>query len=654
MGNCGSSINCTAVNQPVEGNPEVAGIGVRYDQVELEALVFRRSNSQVLMSFGATAVLTFITLVVGYLSDSLPDTSLSQLDRACIIKLSTINWRPWVRDGPIRVLLQRSMTLAVGVLGWDFAVTGYDKGLEDNDKSRDARKHRSKGLERFILALSDQQLVTGLAILIAGFVSPCSMSIYHFKIIAALAWFSSTTHLSTLAVLRVYLIDHSRLRDWRVVAMLVVLGLLVISQVGTVASMLDDYLPIRCAFIHSPSGLVRGPNVASMTLVIIFLGATCTHRIVRLYSLDLEWSLQAWLVDGVLMAFNRTRRLKEKRQKYLGTEIVKVVINSSNNTKAEKSALWRRWKERRRYIRHYDRLKSTRSGRVRRFHLALIMMSEINHSFLGDLLTLEFGVAFGITQVIISRKEEPSAGIVGSQNDLTFGQLVPLLLMLLPLFAALEAYFGNTNNPYAWGSILIALTLERRDDILTKPSNDRLESPDLTHGKPFSFPEIGMVDLFRACHSTQPIPDNDSGTLNASSLLQLCQSVLCLRSVLGSTSIELPDLPAGRLRRPDTETGQRAPTRVHGELAMIPSRSPEPESRVQLALSPKKPPRLWNEFTFLVLYITVFQTMLAYILGGLGGFQSLFSEVILGIYFFVAIGNIVHSIYLGLKGSGNP
>lgn len=37
----------------------------------------------VLVSFGATAVITFIAIVVGYLTDSLPDSTLTELDRAC-------------------------------------------------------------------------------------------------------------------------------------------------------------------------------------------------------------------------------------------------------------------------------------------------------------------------------------------------------------------------------------------------------------------------------------------------------------------------------------------------------------------------------------------------------------------------------------------
>ena len=64
MGNCASIVNCTSTDQPVESDPDVAGIGV-------------------LVSFGATAVITFIAIAVGYLTDSLPDSTLTELDRAC-------------------------------------------------------------------------------------------------------------------------------------------------------------------------------------------------------------------------------------------------------------------------------------------------------------------------------------------------------------------------------------------------------------------------------------------------------------------------------------------------------------------------------------------------------------------------------------------
>jgi hypothetical protein len=95
---------------------------------------------------------------------------------------------------------------------------GYLPGIEPNDvdlmllhKARnelkdDPRKikQRKDAVEKFILTLSDQQLVTGLAILIAGFVK-CDISVYSFENISALAWFSCTTHLATLTILKGYL-----------------------------------------------------------------------------------------------------------------------------------------------------------------------------------------------------------------------------------------------------------------------------------------------------------------------------------------------------------------------------------------------------------------------------------------------------------------
>ena len=426
------------------------------------------------MSFVATTILTFIALVVGYLSDSLPDTSLSQLDRACITKFSSIRWRPWVKDGPISVLLRRSMTIAMGILGWDPAVADHDKGLEDDDISRNARERRSKGLAKFILALSDQQLVTGLAILIAGFVSPYSMSLYHFNIIAALGWFSSTIHLSTLAVLRVYFIEHPRLRDWRVGAMLSVLALLTIAQVVTTASTLDNSVPFCCAFTSGSSEDLDLVSIISIIVIVFFLGTAYTNRIVRLYTPYPEWSVQGWLVNAVVVAFHKRSPLSNlteiaiacsklpqveqdkirwkvnMRQQYLGQELVDVVIRSPSKSKAEQGVLWQNMNERRRYNAHYVLLGSGSSGWKRRFRfIVMMMMIEIGHSFLGDLLTLLFGIVYGITQILVDRSDEPSAGIVGSQNHISFGQLVPLLLILLPLFAAGEVYFGNSNDLFA-------------------------------------------------------------------------------------------------------------------------------------------------------------------------------------------------------------
>lgn len=62
-----------------------------------------------------------------------------------------------------------------------------------------------KIITRAIVTLSDQQIVTGLAVLIAAYSQLDSISIYHWFIATYLAWISSAVHLTSLTYLRSWL-----------------------------------------------------------------------------------------------------------------------------------------------------------------------------------------------------------------------------------------------------------------------------------------------------------------------------------------------------------------------------------------------------------------------------------------------------------------
>jgi len=55
-----------------------------------------------------------------------------------------------------------------------------------------------QAVSRFILALSDQQLVTGLAILVSGVARQRNLIAWEFYMVLSLAWSSTTSHLATL------------------------------------------------------------------------------------------------------------------------------------------------------------------------------------------------------------------------------------------------------------------------------------------------------------------------------------------------------------------------------------------------------------------------------------------------------------------------
>lgn len=347
------------------------------------------------------------------------------------VGLAKIQTRPWSSDGPLATLLKNSMTTITAFILYKFPTP--DQDLDSDERRKRDRARRSKGLERFVLALSDQQLVTGLAVLIAGYTNRCSRSIYHFRIIAALGWFSSTTHLSTLAVLRAYLIDHPRVRDWRVTAMLGVFGLLVVSQTGTFTTQ-DNSLPVQCLFeSFEPDGL-DFLQIIQLVLVILFLGVSYVNRTCRLYTSDADWSLQDWIVEVLarpLIKRNDVRNLE------------RIVVTSPTLSKAEKGATYRRLQQRRRWWKFCGDWVKKRSALSRRGAEVTYLSQEMQSSFLSEILTLLFGVSYGISQVIINRSDIPTGGLSSDQNAMSFGQLVPLLLIALPVLAAGEVYNGK-------------------------------------------------------------------------------------------------------------------------------------------------------------------------------------------------------------------
>ncbi|RMY83549.1 hypothetical protein D0861_07377 [Hortaea werneckii] len=100
---------------------------------------------------------------------------------------------------------------------------------------RHPRMHRI--LRQTIIVLSDQQIVTGIAIMTAGFVGLRSgqISVYHYQIVLYLAWLSSSVHLSALTLLRPFLNRHTGVKVWRLVGMGALFVMLIIGLVPTVS-----------------------------------------------------------------------------------------------------------------------------------------------------------------------------------------------------------------------------------------------------------------------------------------------------------------------------------------------------------------------------------------------------------------------------------
>jgi hypothetical protein len=135
------------------------------------------------------------------------------------------------------------------------------------------------------MALSDAQIVSGIAILVSGYYSAMrgGMSGYHWKMMVRVAWFSTITHLAALSCLRTYLYQNQVKRGLRLFFMGCLAVMLITATIPTASTEFRDDLPARCfldfsRFDRSKHG--DADTIFSLLLLVynIILRALKLHR----------------------------------------------------------------------------------------------------------------------------------------------------------------------------------------------------------------------------------------------------------------------------------------------------------------------------------------------------------------------------------------
>jgi hypothetical protein len=387
----------------------------------------------------ATAFITFLAVVYGYLSRSLPEKYYNELDS----RLLTL-FEKFLQHLPRLPRLPR-----LRIPKWNRNHNREHQEAElatqppDKDQIQKAKKERDnmkvESLQRFILALSDQQLVTGFAILTAGILKACTISWWEFQIVVNLAWFSSTTHLSTLVVLWEYLQDHPAVRNWRVGGMLAMLVLLFFGVLTNI-SLVGDYqitAQMECVFMTMSAGLNDNPGY-TVPIVLVFLVFAYANQLVKLFSEDRKNTIFKVLEETITSHYIRSVTSvsrQEWRNKYF-----KVVEDQVKNRLDIERREWKTQMEK-------------RTPRQQKRYKAIVMFLSASRlvgtasdlyleSFVWQIVWLIFGLSYGIAQVITIRWQDTPL-LAPDIGRMDFGQIVPLLLLVLPALAAGEAYHGK-------------------------------------------------------------------------------------------------------------------------------------------------------------------------------------------------------------------
>ena len=296
---------------------------------------------------------------------------------------------------------------------WITRIIGYPALFRVTEESRDFWQPI---IQKIILNLSDQQLLTGLGIIIAGFWTHCSISVYNFTLVYDLAWFSSNVHVTTLWTLRDYLLKRPVLRNWRVMLMVCFATFMIVATIlqGHQDWYASGSYDAQCLF-NDTVGNVSGAPAYWMSVQLVLLAVFYSLDIVQLFQpwVDLQ---REWFYDRPIAILDLALKFSQDHGPYQESKLAQI-----------------------------ERIYYG-------FMTVCIIIVKFSYQLVAALLVSQcayfivdvFWFAYGLWGLLQDRDVSPTL-MDGDLNVMTVGQIMPILLLASTAFVIREAYDGK--NP---------------------------------------------------------------------------------------------------------------------------------------------------------------------------------------------------------------
>lgn len=277
-------------------------------------------------------------------------------------------------------------------------------------------------MQEVCLTFSDQQLITGAAILIVGYVKHCEITQYHFYIAANLTLISFATYQSVLLIVHDVLQANIR-RGWRTVWIAVLYG-----SVLTVKVVIynDNFLEAKrfglsmdCFWKQLPNGFPP-PTIPYVVFGII---------VDLLSGYFILWCLYPGIRDSkIARGYDRAVLKLMSQPTYLYLRVERHLGRPSRARWLWKLIEWPTWL----------------------LFFISFTLREICFSLYFDLARI-FMYLFQTTYSVLWARDIAAAhGRIGQEDSWGFGQILPLLLLALPLFSLLEAVYGKPTSTHVF------------------------------------------------------------------------------------------------------------------------------------------------------------------------------------------------------------
>lgn len=275
--------------------------------------------------------------------------------------------------------------------------------------------------------LSDQQLVTGLAILIVGFSRAYFVKQLHYGIISNLGWLSFSVFGCTTTILWEHFNKNLVARLWRTVWAIVMAGLLAVTIVLENTYHWDDRLPrpVLCVWMNLSTEFDRRPGA-----MLFFVGNW----------LVLVWTLvhilsDLWPVEVGALLF-RTASISQIPAHKLTEWSSK--LGSSNTPTSSKTSFY---------------MIKVLALILKIVAQCWMLSVELARSQVVDLLRARYLLLKGTVGVLFRRSVLPYwtlenyiGNTTEAEDGWSFGQAVPLILLALPLLNFFELCYGKYQN----------------------------------------------------------------------------------------------------------------------------------------------------------------------------------------------------------------
>lgn len=282
-------------------------------------------------------------------------------------------------------------------------------------------------IEKVALSLSDQHLLLCLALLTAGTGRLCMVSCYDFLIIDNLAWVSTMTHAISLSVLAQYFRSHrSSLRHLRLVLMtIILLWMIAFEFLGAHHDLWTYCIPMMCS-ISQIKDHIYGQSLYWLVSDISLLFLAYIIGVCAMYEAG-----EKFVAHEV---FGNPRRTLERKEEE-ADEDLRLLRASRPYSVTAHGALWDPSMLLEMFVLSRSLLFTTLRFILR--CVELLYDSIARQAFFNVCWYV-----YSVFWIIFIRSRSPTI-MEGNQDEMGFGQIVPIVLLLATFFVWREASAGK-------------------------------------------------------------------------------------------------------------------------------------------------------------------------------------------------------------------